>query len=273
MPNARLRQMYSAMLRLRILPGRLSPQPKRTAFTVGLEACLVAPTLDLTADDLVCDTLQGPAIDFLRGKSAEQILNPTRRLRSPGTLAECGSATRLNAPPTGPERLWAAIGAAATLKAQSARTDSKDGAVLVCYMRPDDAQPVAWTKALAHVATHKLPLLIVVLPTPKPQGPRSGQMSTLAIRNRIPGMPVDQDDAVAIYRVAQEAIGHARIGGGAALIECVRYSVEGQKTPATDAISTLANYMLPRKVADTRWMESEAKSFARRIGLQLVHPR
>jgi TPP-dependent pyruvate/acetoin dehydrogenase alpha subunit len=280
MPNARLRQMYSAMLRLRMLAARLAPQrtlpqQKRSASasSTGLEACLVSPTVDLGPEDLVLDALQTPAIDFLRGQSAEQVLQPDRRIRATGTRADCGAATPLIAAVSGPDRLWAAIGAAGTLKAQTTRTGAKDGAVLVCYMRPNDAPPAAWTKALMHVATHKLPLLFVVLPGKRPQTSRSGQMAALALRCRIPGIPVDQDDAVAIYRVAQEAIGHARIGGGGALIECVRYVVAATKTTRCDAIAGLADYMLLRGVADKRWMEAEAKSFARRIGLQLVQPR
>jgi TPP-dependent pyruvate/acetoin dehydrogenase alpha subunit len=271
MPNAKLRQMYSAMLRLRMLAGRLGPQQKRSASssTNGFEACLVSPTLDLTSEDLVLDAFQTPAIDFLRGKPVEQVLNPTRRSGSTRTLANCGAATCVTVPASGPERLWAAVGAAAALKANALRTGAKDGAVLVCYMRPEDAPPAAWTKALTFVSTHKLPLLFVVLRTSKPQGSRTGQMAALALRSRIPGIPVDQDDAVALYRTSQEAIGHARIGGGGALIECVRYVVEGTKPTRSDAITGLANYMLPRHVADKRWMESEAKSFARRIGLQL----
>ena len=279
MPNARLRQMYSAMLRARVLAtsmlaASLSPQPKRSASTIGLEACLVAATVDLTAADLVLDAFPGsPAVDFLRGTPAELALSPKRRLRTAGTVANSGGATRLSAPRTGPERIWTAIGAAAALKATAQSTGAKDGSVLVCYMRTDDLQPAAWSKALAHISAEKLPLLIVVLPGLKPQGSRTGQLATLAIRNRMPGMPVDQDDAVAIYRVSSEAIGHARIGGGGALIECVRYTVEGQRTPASDAISGLANYMLHRHVADTRWLESEAKLFARRIGLKLAKSR
>jgi TPP-dependent pyruvate/acetoin dehydrogenase alpha subunit len=272
MPNAKLRQMYAAMLRLRMLAERLGPASRRTATVRGLEACLVSPTVDLGAEDLVLDAFQSSAIDFLRGVSAEQALRPDRRLRATGALADCGAATRVTAPASGPERLWAAIGAAATLQANALRASAKDGAVLVCYMRADDAQPAAWTKALTHVSTHKLPLLFVVLPTGKPRGSRTGQMSALALRARMPGMPVDQEDAVALYRASQEAIGHARIGGGGALIECVRYVVEDTKSTRSDAISGLAEYMLQRNVADKRWMEAEAKSFARRIGLQLLHP-
>jgi pyruvate dehydrogenase E1 component alpha subunit len=267
MPNAKLRQMYSAMLRLRLLGDRLGQLEKRTRSdgVRGLEACFVSTIIDLRPEDFVSDAFQSRALDFLRGSAAEQVLHPDRRLRAAGTLANCGAGTRLTAPAAGQERLWAAVGAAATLKANSLRTGARDGAVLICYMRPNDAQPAAWTKALAHVSANKLPLLFVVLPGGKTQGSRTGQMAALALRCHIPGMPVDQHDAVALYRVTQEAIGHARIGGGGALIECVRYVVEGKKTATSDAISDLGQYMLQRRVADTRWMDREANSFRKRI--------
>jgi pyruvate dehydrogenase E1 component alpha subunit len=268
MPNAKLRQMYSAMVRLRLLGERLGQLEKRTRSggVRGLEACFVSTTLDLGPEDLVSDALQSHALDFLRGEAAEQVLHPDRRLRAAGTLANCGAATRLTAPSAGQERLWAAVGAAATLKANSLRSSARDGTVLVCYMRSGEAQPAVWAKALAYVSANKLPLLFVVLPGGKPQGSRTGQMAALALRCHIPGMPVDQDDAVALYRVSQEAIGHARIGGGGALIECVRYVVEGTKTPKSDAIYGLGQYMLHRHVADARWLDREANSFRKRIG-------
>src|SRR4051812_43946958 len=196
MPNVRLRQMYSAMLRLRIFAGNAAPPPgsrsRRSAVgsPAGLEACLVGPTVDLAAEDLVCDALQGPAIEFLRGQPADQVLTPGRRLRGSGTLADCGAATRLIAPAAGVERLWAAVGAAAALQATSLRTGAKDGAVLVCYVRPTDAPTAAWSRVLGEVAAQRLPLLFVVLPDSKPQGSRTGQMSAVALRSRIPGMPV-----------------------------------------------------------------------------------
>jgi len=79
---------------------------------------------------------------------------------------------------------------------------------------------------------------------------------------------VDAEDAVAIYRVAQESIGHARIGGGAALMECVPFVLEGAvgKVRVTeDAIAGLERYMLQRGVATRAWMERETKNFAKRL--------
>jgi TPP-dependent pyruvate/acetoin dehydrogenase alpha subunit len=73
---------------------------------------------------------------------------------------------------------------------------------------------------------------------------------------------------VAIYRVAQESIGHARIGGGVALIECVPFVLVGSagKVKMTeDAIAGLERTMLQRGVASRAWLDRAAKSFAKRI--------
>jgi len=73
---------------------------------------------------------------------------------------------------------------------------------------------------------------------------------------------------VAIYRVAQESIGHARIGGGTALMECVPFvpvGATGKVRVTQDAIAGLEQYMVQRGIASRAWMEREAKSFARRV--------
>ena len=97
---------------------------------------------------------------------------------------------------------------------------------------------------------------------------KAGVMSSIALRHGLPGIAVDVNDAVAIYRVAQEAIGRARNGGGAALIECVPFVLEGARggrDTSGEAIAVLEQYMLSRGVAKKAWMEREAKSFAARI--------
>ncbi len=93
-------------------------------------------------------------------------------------------------------------------------------------------------------------------------------MSALAQGCGVPAIVVDADDAVAIYRVAQESIGHARIGGGAALMECVPFVMEGAagKVRVTeDAIAGLERHLVQRGIATRAWMEREAKAFAKRV--------
>jgi hypothetical protein len=264
MPSATLRQIYAAILRLRMLreSGGGSPTSRKTSASLhGLEACLVSPVVDLGPEDLVCEPPESRSLDLLRGISG----NGRRRVSAaPAPVL----AMRLHAPESGPERLWAAAGAAATLRARALRSGTREGAAMVCYVRPSDASPAVWTRVLTHVSANRLPLLLVVLPQSRLQPSRHAKVSRLAVRHRVPGIPVDQHDAVALYRVAQEAIGHARLGGGGALIECVRYSIAGQKQTAPDPIAVLGQYMLSRGAADPRWLSAQERLFSKATPVQ-----
>lgn len=276
-PNARLRQIYLAMIQARML-ARAVPARRRNNATLSIEACLVSPTIDLCASDLVSDALDGGVLDFLRGAMLVEVLGSGRISRRRGVTAGCGEAARLPDVPGVTERIWAALGAAAGLKAAAARskaeaksggTEPRQAGVVVAYAFPGEMTAALWRKALTFAREKELPILFVVLPAARPKGSPAKivELSALAIRCGVPGIAVDADDAVALYRVAQESIGHARIGGGPALMECVPFVLEAagsKRTPATDAILGLERYILQRGVATMAWMEREAKSFAKR---------
>jgi hypothetical protein len=294
-PNAKLRQIYVAMVRARLL-GKALAKRRRGQGALGLEACLASTSVDLGPDDFVSDAVMDGTVDFLRGAmfeptlggtvqtlrdtTLESVLRPDHKARRRGLKADCGAPSRLPAMPGNEARFWTAMGIALALKAQHAHGRAETNAdaarrdgVVVVYARPGEGSPALWRQVLAFAAEHLLPVLFVVLRTVQRQGAnakatRPGAMSAVAHRHGVPGMAVDADDAVALYRVAQEAIARARIGGGAALMECVPFLLEGTKQlPQTtaDAIEELERYMLARGVATRRWMEREAKSCARRI--------
>lgn len=294
-PNANLRQIYGAMARARLL-GKALAKRRRGKGAVGLEACLVSTSVDLGQDDFVSDAVMGGTVDFLRGTmfeptlggtvqalretTLESVLRPDDKARRRGLKADCGAPMRLPAVPGNEARLWSAMGIALALKARhthgrvetSADAARRNGVVVV-YARPGEGSPALWRKVLAFAAEHLLPALFVVLPATQRRGVNAkattpGAMSAVSHRHGVPGMAVDANDAVALYRVAQEAIARARIGGGAALMECVPFLLEGTKQlPQTlaDAIEELERYMLGRGVATRRWMEREAESCAKRI--------
>jgi Dehydrogenase E1 component len=267
MPNARLRQIYLAMLRARTL-AHLAPRRRGDRSTAGLEACLVSPTVDLGPGDLVSDVLIGGAIDFLRGATLATVLQPGIVTKKRGVHADCGKAARLINPIDIAERVWSTLGAAAALKAHAnADAEPQQAGVLVFYILPDQVTPALLRKALTFAREKALPVLVVVLPAPPPKDAKgtTSSVSSIALRCGVPGIPVDAHDAVAIYRVAQEAIGHARIGGGPALIESMQFVVEGGKKrgPVNDAVSGLEQYILQRRVATRAWMDREAASFSK----------
>jgi TPP-dependent pyruvate/acetoin dehydrogenase alpha subunit len=299
-PNERLRQIYLAMAQARVLDKAL-PAARR-GQTHGLEAALVSAAVDLGPGDLVSDALACGVVNFLRGTTLGEVLqagkaDASRRSRRSGTgvrgrSAECGAAGRLPGTADAAERIWTALGAAAALKAaatlarietQSTAKDkaeadataaTRQAGVVVVYALAGEASAGLWKKALRFAAEQELPVVFVVLPSARTRGggarlgAKSGGVSALAEGCGVPAMVVDADDAVAIYRVAQESIGHARIGGGAALIECVPFvlaGAAGKVRAAQDAIAGLERTMLQRGVASRTWMEREAKSFAKRI--------
>lgn len=275
-PNAKLRQIYRAMVRARTL-ARALPAGRRDGL--GLEACLVSASVDLGPGDLVSDAIGGGVVEFLRGAGLGAVLRPGKAKRGP--VADCGAATRLPGGMGIAERIWVALGAAAAVKAAGAQAKVEAKAagttagespkdtqvVVVVYVLAGEVSAAVWRKALTFAAKRELPVVFVVLPARGGKG-RAGGVIALAQRCRVPGIPVDADDAVAIYRVAQESIGHARIGGGGALIECVPFVLAGSaaKVRVTqDAIAGLEQTMVQRGVASRAWMDRAAKSFAKRI--------
>jgi TPP-dependent pyruvate/acetoin dehydrogenase alpha subunit len=297
-PNERLRQIYRSIVQARTL-ARALPAARR-GQTHGLEAALVSAAVDLGPGDLVSDALAGGVVDFLRGATLGEVLragkaDASRRSRRSGTgvrggSMECGAAGRLPGTADAAERIWTALGAAAALKAATSQArgeaqakekaeveaDATDAAaarqagVVVVYALPGEASAGLWKKALRFAAEQELPVVFVVLPAARARGGKAkvGGVSALALGCGVPAIAVDADDAVAVYRVAQESIGHARIGGGVALIECVPFVLVGSagKVKMTeDAIAGLERTMLQRGVASRAWMDRAAKSFAKRI--------
>jgi len=294
----------------------------KAAGSFGLEAALVGAAFDLGSGDLVSDALTGGAVELLRGASLGEVLRPkpagTTR-RQARKAAATTTAAQLIAPSTIAERVWAAIGAASALKAahtqakneaeqQAAakandeQTESNEQAegvqqagVVALFTLPGEVPAPLWKTALAFVAAETLPIVFVVLPVARERGGKAhgenaraakfGRVSEISLASGIPAIAVDADDAIAIYRVAQESIGRARAGGGAALIECVPFVPEGapkatarnkatrggakrtavKEAAPADAIATLQRYLLQRGIATKAWLEREAKSFAKRL--------
>ena len=289
-PNARLRQMYRAILRAHLL-GQALP-PAQRALTATREAALVSTALDLGPRDLVLDAFSNPVLDLLRGTQSKNKqagsktpgAPPTRSLggfageMSRRILADAGSPFRLPSPSNPSARIHAALGAAAALKsaaalakasARKSKTSAHDSAVVLACALPSEVPAETWKSALAFAAEHDLPAIFVVLPPAGQRKSRSAKpadLRAIAHRAHVPAMPVDATDPVALYRVAQESIGHARIGGGPALIECVAFpSPASRKSPA---LMHLEQYILQRGIATQSWFDRESSSFAQQL-LQL----
>jgi TPP-dependent pyruvate/acetoin dehydrogenase alpha subunit len=74
-------------------------------------------------------------------------------------------------------------------------------------------------------------------------------------------IPVDGHDAVAVYRVATEAITHARKGNGATIIECI-FDAGGE----ADALRRMEEYLTRKSLFRAAWKRKIAAEFAARLG-------
>jgi TPP-dependent pyruvate/acetoin dehydrogenase alpha subunit len=268
-PNARLKQMYRAILRAHLV-GKALPLSQR-ALTAGREAALVGTSLDLATRDIVLDAFDSPVVDFLRGIPLDRALGSKSR-RSRRIVADSGSATGLPAPAEPAARLWSGVGAAAAIQSTSFSAQSKpsaaDSSVVVVYTLPGDLPGNAWKLALSFAGERDLPIIFIVLPVASTlKRPAKFDIRAIAHRAHVPAMPVDTADPVALYRVAQESIGHARIGGGPALVECVSFLTRSFGRPAlgNPAIAHLEEYIHSRGIATRAWFEREARTFRARI--------
>jgi TPP-dependent pyruvate/acetoin dehydrogenase alpha subunit len=79
--------------------------------------------------------------------------------------------------------------------------------------------------AMERAGRKRLPVLFVCQ-----TGHDVEDVSAKAHKFGFPGVIVDGDDAVAVYRVATEAIAHARRGSGPTLIECKPWPLSGRKS-------------------------------------------
>jgi pyruvate dehydrogenase E1 component alpha subunit len=80
-----------------------------------------------------------------------------------------------------------------------------------------------WQEALHVASEENLPLVFVRVGVDGRGKEKKGKAKGFGV----PDMNVDGNDVVAVYRVASEAIAHARKGNGATLIECIPFRVAG----------------------------------------------
>jgi TPP-dependent pyruvate/acetoin dehydrogenase alpha subunit len=264
-PNKKLLQMYSVMADARALDEHIAGLQKsvktrrRLASTRGEEACRVSTTLELLPGDLVSDSQPGVVMDLIAGaQSKTQINSLLGRVaefhegKTDGTkLAREGALARV-LPWVGDtgDRLKMAMGAALSFKAL------KRGSLVVAYVGHSELSKREWREIIETAAKLELPMIFVVLP---PEGKGKDGVNQLSAKVRgwgMPGMPVDANDAVALYRVTQESLGRIRGGGGPVLIECKGYRLQGVRDDSgQDPLVQMQRFLLGRKLCTKAWLK------------------
>ncbi len=230
LPHSKLRELHALMLQCRAL------ERKQKSSGSAREALLAATSIHLLPGDLLSPR---------GGDGVAATLAPAaKKYRATGSLIDASS---LDA------RLHLCAATARGLQAAGA-----DGVVLA-FVRAGDAEP-GWKAALEWAQQSQLPLVVACVDATGGVAARSSRraepvldfaaISRFSRRMKLPVLTVDGEDAVAVYRVMQESVLRARLGGGPALVWGVMTPTrEAQKMRrSSQPIARLEKYMTARKI-------------------------
>jgi TPP-dependent pyruvate/acetoin dehydrogenase alpha subunit len=200
--NRKLLTLYAAMVECRRIAesARNHRGSNGAGSLLGHEATAVGAAIDLLAHDTVA---------ALWPDAALQAINP-----------------------------FVSIAPSASRAASSTRADRDGLKVTLLFSSSKPGAQASWLKALTLAADSNLPILFVsVAPAAATSQPFSAESIPTQWRGyAFPQISVDGKDVVAVYRVASEAIAHARKGHGPTLIECSR-------SDAGDPLENMRKYL------------------------------
>lgn len=234
-----LRRLYASLLRCRLAQeaaekARLS----RYQLAIGEEAAVVAPTAELDARDTIAASASNLAALIARGLPVSVLLGKK--------ASDCVAPTTITGASLPADPFNLATGVALTHKL------AKESRVVVAFC--PDASPAleTWHDALKFAGVHKLPIVYVIRngvadqQSASDHAPHLEAFSFMARDYGYPGIIVDGQDVVAVWRVAQESIHRARSGSGPTLIDC-------RTDPGRDPLAHMEHYMRKRNAWDERW--------------------
>ena len=275
----KLKQVYSTMLGCRMLNERIRLLVSQGIIgrdlpvEAGFEALEVGSLINLAEDDCVASGCREYMARFIHGMPLRTIFAGLSR-REPAEHRKGEFAESQNVGPILPWSSPAAqlnqlTGAAWAFRLQK----SPQAAIFV------STDPSAWRDTLHDAvsvsAAYKLPVVYIVgaghVDNPGRANP-NGQSQERQGPPSQPGLPsflVDLTDAVAVYRVAQEAIRRARQGHGPAFIECKTWvpasSSNTDSRSSEDPLSRMEAHLRSRKLWSDSWKIKLVHSFTRQL--------
>jgi pyruvate dehydrogenase E1 component subunit alpha len=259
--NEKLLQLYSIMLQCSMLDERIRVLSKRNRLNAdsnsagGHIAAIAGVAIDLHPRDTLAPSCGAFVHCFVKGLPLAAIFASLsgHRIRTRPSYAS------LNLIPPSfsfAAQLDRALCAAATCKT------GKNKKIVVVFCGDSSVSSSDFESAMAHAGRKNLPILFVCQ-----TGPDAADVALRAQNHDLPGVTVDGEDAVAVYRVATEAIAHARRGSGPTLIECKPWPLSGRKSGSRRAAGCAVRNMetyLARKGLFSRRIKSQVTAEFRR---------
>src|SRR5690349_13325317 len=234
--KARLLGLYRTMQLIRRCEEQLARSHQRGLIHgachtyVGQEAIAAGVCAHLRADDAIFSTHRGHGHALAKGVPPLQLITELYG-RAAGCSRGRGGSMHLFAPEVGLMGTSGIVGPCILQAAGAGYSSKLLGAdrVAAAFFGDGAVNNGAFHEGLNMASIWKLPVLFVCenneFATEVPFQYASGNPSVASRAEGygLPGIEVDGNDIVAVWEAAHEAVGRARSGGGATLIECKTY--------------------------------------------------
>jgi TPP-dependent pyruvate/acetoin dehydrogenase alpha subunit len=231
-----LKRLYSYMLKCRMVEERARLLFRQGKFAgnyyaaVGQEATEVGATIDLEPEDtiapshrnFVTNIMKGTPLKLMYAQLYARKSSPDQGRSSP---AHCGYAPGNVITPASTIAAQLNIGTGVALAYKMQHRPN----VVVALSGEGSTSLGFWHEALNFAGVHKLPIVFILennLWAESVPVRLQTAVEDLAVKAQaygFPGVTVDGNDVLAVYRAAQHAIQNARSGGGPTLVECKTY--------------------------------------------------
>lgn len=286
----KLKQLYTTMLKCRLMEEKALALTKMARFkgnyysAVGQEAAAVGAAIDLRPEDAVAPSHRDFITNYIKGVPLKAMMSQLfGRITSPDqgrcAPAHCGYAPLNIITPASTIAAQLNIGTGIALANKMKKNDN----IVVAFSGDGSTSLGFWHEALNFAGVHDLPIIFVCQnnlwaeSVPLRLQTKVEDISIKAQAYGFPGITVDGNDVVAMYRVAYEAIQRARNGGGPTLIEAKTYRWHGHssidaakyRAPAEveqwkekDPIAAMERYLTQRNLFTPEWKQKMADDFA-----------
>jgi TPP-dependent pyruvate/acetoin dehydrogenase alpha subunit len=244
---ATLRAMYATMLRIRKFEERVAELVSQKEIIcpchlyIGQEAVATGVCSALRRDDYVFSTHRSHGHYIAKGGDTKALMAELYG-RATGCSGGRGGSMHLTWPDTGLPGSSAIVAGTIPLAVGAALASSlqKKDSVSVAFFGDGAAGEGVWYESLNFASLKKLAVIFVcennLYSTHMPIAAclADTSISKKADAFNMPGVRVDGNDVIEVFKVAARAIQDARRGNGPALIECMTYRWRGHVGPSDD---------------------------------------
>lgn len=242
-----LKKLYGIMLSIRRFEEKvievypLQDMKTPVHLYIGEEAIAAGVCIHLRKDDYVFTTHRSHGHSIAKGADMKPLMAEFYGRRA-GCSKGKGGSMHICAPENGILGTTAIVGGGIPIAVGTALASVMKGvnAVSVTFFGDGAVDQGTFHESLNFASLKKLPVIFVCennfYATNSPQSARQPH-DNIAMRAEgyaMPGVQVDGNNVVAVYKTAKEAIDRARAGGGPTLIECRTYRWKGHVGPDCD---------------------------------------